>query len=491
MKKNVFPILLLTSLFLVGCGPDEIINKTPVNPYNLLTYSEYDESTQTLGLTPNTGDVKMLVVPVEFKEDEAFSNNDLNRMNAVFNGEGEEKNTSYWESVSSYYSKASYNNLNLEFDITDVFTSTVTKTEFISHEFFGPNEQYGSIKLLNDMYSSLTIDGQKINYQDYDSDKDGYVDGVWLIYNSGTESEVWFSGYFWAYTYYLQNEPNLDSPTFNTFANGSQLFFNRDTRSFGYDSHTMIHETGHMLGLDDYYSYDDDLYYDASGGLMMMNLNIGDHDAFSKYSLGWINPTIITEETEITLKPFNEIGDAIIIPSDSFYNGPFGEYLIIQYYTHNGLNELDSKQRYPDRTGTLLYDESGIIVYHIDSRLINATSSDGINYVANLIDPTTYQFKDYSINDYVLVSGSNTPSYSAISEDYSLVELITSTNIPILGAGFSGNSALFKENDTFNPLTFNNFFTEAKFNDGSNIEFSFNVTSLTSEGATLSFQKVS
>ena len=132
MKKNVFPILLLTSLFLVGCGPDEIISKTPINPYNLLTYSEYDESTQTLGLTPNTGDVKMLVVPVEFKEDEAFSNNDLKRMNAVFNGEEEEKNTSYWESVSSYYSKASYNNLNLEFDITDVFTSTVTKTEFIS-----------------------------------------------------------------------------------------------------------------------------------------------------------------------------------------------------------------------------------------------------------------------------------------------------------------------------------------------------------------------
>ena len=489
MKKHFVSVGLFISVLLVSCqnGDDPItLSVTPPT----ITFSTFDESTLTSGLTPNSGDVKMLVVPVQFNEDPHFTNNQLNRIEVSFNGEGEEKLTPYWESVSSYYSKSSYGKLNLEFVMTDIFTSTVSKYDFTEDEYLhGPSANYGSIRLLNDMYNNLTIDGQAINYQDYDSDKDGYVDGIWLVYNSGTDSEVFGQfGHFWAYTYYLQNEANVEKPVFNTYANGSQLFFNRDTGFYGYDSHTMIHETGHMLGLEDYYSSDGEIY-DASGGLMMMNLNIGDHDSFSKYSLGWVSPHIIKEDEEITIKPFNESGDVLIIPSESYEEEPFSEYLIIEYYTPTGLNEYDSQHRYGGTSGSLLYNESGILVYHVDSRLVNLKNNSEQYEIIN--DIKSYNFNKYDPNDYVSLGTSNTPSYSIIDDGaYHLLEIVTNDNRPLFNYNFSNNSSLFKVGNTFNPKTLSNYFTDGQFHDGSSINFTFEVKDINDKGATLSFSHI-
>ena len=61
-----------------------------------------------------------------------------------------------------------------------------------------------------------------------------------------------------------------------------------------------------------------------------MDNNIGDHDAFSKFALGWITPKLVTKEEEISLKSFGKSGDALIISSD-FVGNAFDEYLIIEF----------------------------------------------------------------------------------------------------------------------------------------------------------------
>ena len=94
------------------------------------TYQDLNEANNS-PITPsktNLGEeVNILVVPVEFSDSEFsyqrrlinFDKKELNAIEASFNGEINEN--TYRESVASYYDKTSYGNLNLNFEITDVY----------------------------------------------------------------------------------------------------------------------------------------------------------------------------------------------------------------------------------------------------------------------------------------------------------------------------------------------------------------------------------
>ena len=115
-------------------------------------------------------------------------------------------------------------------------------------------------------------------------------------------------------------------------------FFFEKSRPMAINCETVIHETGHALGLEDY--YDTTGATGGFGGGTMMALNVGDHEAYSKAILGWIDPYIvINTDTTITLDEYELSGDAIFIAKD--YDGVyFNEYYIIDYYTPTGLNEI-------------------------------------------------------------------------------------------------------------------------------------------------------
>ena len=85
-----------------------------------------------------------------------------------------------------------------------------------------------------------------VDYSNYDNNDDGYIDGVWLIYNANNYNEVYNNQEFWAYTYVTENTPNITNPTFCRYANASQIFLYADN-NLGLDAHTLIHETGHFL----------------------------------------------------------------------------------------------------------------------------------------------------------------------------------------------------------------------------------------------------
>ena len=485
MKKYLKLLSLIgVSLLLTGCNRNNIEDpNTPNNPPDpeepitpsereFKTYQDIDEYMSTSGLTPSKGNVNILVVPVEFSDLSEFDNETLNMIDDTFNS----TNPTYFESVKSYYQTCSYNKLNFNFTLCDPYTSIISSTNFKRLETNGIN---GTTRILNDMYNKLTINGESVNYSNYDSDLDGYVDGIWLIYNNANSNEVFNQSNYWAYTSYLDVSPDLTNPVFNTFANCSK-FFLYEGNSSGYDAHTLIHETGHMLGLEDYYSYDN--YYSASGGLMMMDLNIGDHDSFSKFSLGWIDPIVINKECEVTLKPLTTEGKAIIIPSESYYGNAFGEYLIIEFYSPNKLNSLDSSVIYNQAR---LYNDLGIIVYHVDARLGLVQSPFNYSYIDN---SETYDYSNISNYSYISLLSSNTPSYR-YNNSYNLIEIVTKNNINMFDTGFSNNTSLFKLKDSFNSDNYTSFFNNSKFNDGSEIEFNFEVSDLNNESVTLKFTK--
>ena len=124
---------------------------------------------------------------------------------------------------------------------------------------------------------------------------------------------------------------------------------------------TFIHETGHMLGLDDYYDIDPEYGPDGgAGGGDMMDAAVGDHGPASKILLGWAKPQVINESRTVTLKAFESTGDCIVIKKDAASNNFNCEYIVIDLYTPTGLHIKAN--------GYLgLPDETAVRIWHIDA----------------------------------------------------------------------------------------------------------------------------
>ena len=320
---------------------------------------------------PSTGDRKILVVPIEFL-DSTFDEISLKRLNNTFFGES---NQTGWESVSSFYEKSSYGKLKITGEVSSPLRLDQTVNTFSNN--YKKNSK--NTKTYTDFVLDAALEklSTSIDLSQYDTNSDGYIDAVWLVY-SAKYNRTDSSSPFWAYTTWETSPKTIDSEKglkgclyswasidFVTEKQYPSSFLFDSSNVENGDAHTYIHETGHMLGLDDYYSYDyssvERNYDTPVGGIDMMDMNIGDHDSFSKYLLGWIDPLVITEEYlksndyELTLNSLADTSStrnkAFLLPCNTEngirYNGTsFDEYLLIEYSTNTDLNEKDSLSKY-------------------------------------------------------------------------------------------------------------------------------------------------
>ena len=277
---------------------------------------------------PSTGEYDVLVLPIELS-DFPFEDGALEDLDVVLNSED---GTDYWESLSSFYYKSSYGQLKVNFVIADVYESGLTAEQ--AYARYGTNtvEPDNGISLIDAAFKNYKNNGGKAAKFDYDSN--GWVDGIVAVYSCPDSQSYEYpfydaTNFYWAYTYWSQQTPNYVSPSFNLYFWLSIDFIYTDEGQL--DAHTLIHEFGHMLGLDDYYpSSTSKAPYNAFfpvGWLDMMDGNILDHDAFSKLALGWIKPTVITDSCTVELKPLQDGANAIVLPSGSWNGTAFDEYL--------------------------------------------------------------------------------------------------------------------------------------------------------------------
>lgn len=344
-------------------------------------------ATQRYGVTvglPSTGDVEILVIPVEFKNAQ-FENNYKDILNKGSNGTSEETG---WESLSSYYKKSSGNKLNIHATILDKYETNENyyhAAQQIDDKTY-PEDFLDGYASLDHKYLEQAIAhyNDQIDYSQYDANNDGNIDCVYLVYSCSVATGDNDLDMWWAYTsqfvtkdFYNEEvedpqKVKYDNKEIDVYLWFSIDFFSEELKDSTTDekvainAETVIHESGHALGLDDYY----DTSYNQNGGYgggIMMDWNVGDHDPFSKALLGWINPYIvINSDAEITINAFESTGDAIFIARD--YNGVyFNEYIIVDLYTPTGLNELQK--------GTNgLPDDVGVRIIHADGRVKADTS---------------------------------------------------------------------------------------------------------------------
>ena len=325
----------------------EVLGNSYYLPNSLETLNSYaDKNGLSYGL-PSTGNSKALVIPVEFIDYKAPANMKTNLEKAFF---GTSEDTG-WESLTSYYNKASYGKLNIEGTVLDVYNTNKTSTYYNRKYIAGEDADYLIIKDVLEYYDN------QINYDEYDSNNDGYIDAVYMVYNcpiGGDGSDTDYD-FYWAYTYwdfYADDRTYQETKGYAYVFTAYDFFEEQLPHSKEYlpiNCETIIHETGHLLNLDDYYDYDTDDTYNNDGGYCvsdMMDSNFGDHGPFSKILLDWIDPVVISKDGIYELPSFQASGICFVIGENKNFNSIFSEYYIIDFYTFGGLNALQNKAYY-------------------------------------------------------------------------------------------------------------------------------------------------
>ena len=301
---------------------------------------------------PTTGAVKVLALLIEF--DDYRHSNEAPAIAAKLFGGGVDPGQFPYESLHDYYQRSSYDQLDIQGDVLGWYRTADDRSAVVETDV-------GREALIE---KALTYyEGQGRDFSQYDNNGDGTVDYLIVIW-AGPQGS--WGSYWWGYqTYFEDTAYALDGKTLETYSWQWESWYQGGTTAGFYDPIVVIHETGHALGLPDYYDYDDTVGPDGGvGELDMMDGKWGDHNAFSKWTLGWITPQVVTGAPRaVTLEASGTGADALVVMPDASATDPFREYFVVQNRQRVG-NDSDCADRpVQDLPG------DGLLVWHVDARL--------------------------------------------------------------------------------------------------------------------------
>ena len=284
---------------------------------------------KAVGTEPNLAP-KGVVILVNFKDDamqsghtQAVFDELCNSTNCTVN----KYNSKNYGSAAQYFADQSNGNYRPQFDVYGPVTLSRDVAYYGTDKDTGdPDEDEGDDQhatdavveaciLANQQYSDL-------NFANYDSDKDGYVDFVYVIYagkgqaDGGAATTIWphnwevESAISYGYCTYTKTQCQIDGKKLNNYAMSGEL----SGSSLG-GIGTLCHEFGHVMGLPDLYDTKYGTNYEnhvTPGDWNIMDggsYNGGGHcppnyDPWQKYFFGWVTPVnLATEGKNITLLP--------------------------------------------------------------------------------------------------------------------------------------------------------------------------------------------
>lgn len=445
------------------------------------------------------GEVNLLVLPISFSDytaNELDGKNGENARIVLENAFFGKEDRTQWESVASYYDKVSYGQLKIKGEVMPWYELPSDYSVAAINDKLSKNNDK-QVLVMNILRAAVR--NFKVNFPekvaDYDLNNDNVIDAVYLVYSypftEVTNGNKINESFFWAYTSFDNNihshnvEIEGPGPYANAFSWSSYHFLNL-RQSIGKnkpDTHTFIHETGHFLGLPDYYNTLAPLGNNPLGGFDMMDLAVGDHSGLSKMLFEWTYPNVVTGEGEIKIRPFNKSGDLILLTND--WNGSaLDEYILLEYYAPTGINRLDS---FANSTFNLPSDY-GIKVYHVDARTV---------YVDVSISPHTVEYSEgkekpeNALEDLAHTNTDGGVRYKLKDENgniitYPLYKLLERSGENTFENGNKAeNATLFTKNVVFGEDVFSDF----TFHSKGKLPYNFEITSLTKNYAIIKFME--
>ena len=187
---------------------------------------------------------------------------------------------------------------------------------------------YGVSPNRNENYASqMIIDACKaadadVNFKDYDTDGDGYIDNVFVYYAGHNQAEGGPETSIWPHRSVIYSKQNLDGVLIKDYACTSEFRGSTGTNMCGIG--TFCHEFGHVLSLPDFYVTDYGHNEPTLGSWDAMDqgpYNNGgktppSYSSYERFFLGWLEPTIL-EPGMHELKPLLSSNSAYILADET------------------------------------------------------------------------------------------------------------------------------------------------------------------------------
>ena len=423
--------------------------------------------------TEAKGDLKVLAIPIAWPDEPENSTEDnLDEYRAYLGRVADESGnvTDYTSnlpddqfSLSDYFDRVSYGNLSITTYMTDWY---MAPGPFSEQRYYCLDTPFFD-NVLDWLYRTYP----DVDFGSFDREDDGYFDAV-IFLNSGSPKPdgsyniISFEGAIcYRLTYGNEYAGTVDRPYINGAVTINSLLF---------DDNTLIHEFSHILGLIDYY----DVTYsgiDALGGYDMQDSNQGDWNAYSKYAVGWLEPTIVQglssgESVDVEIGVMGETGDMIAIPvAGSTMDDPFAEYIMVDLFDDTGVNRYNAHYGMYD-----IGNAPGVRIYHVDARMeyrdyISSEFPDmepcpvGTIHYANT-------YSEYGYYNIELIQRGGHNSFTVLTGD------------PMEERKYVTDEDFFRAGDVFTTDDYIEFFYENKFNEWSDFGYSIEVVSITGSG---------
>ena len=402
-----------------------------------------------LGGCPTTGSPAVLVIPVEFSDSKAADKGYTT--SALANAFGKDGEVDYY-SVYDYYFISSYGKLELDITVLDEWFCPQYNSSYYynaTYDYYGDQVAIGDQLVMDEALAYLE---DKMDLSKFDSDGNGIIDAVILIntLDVGEEDFYWAYRYWNIYTDDYGYYHEYDGVSANDYVWASYQFLNESYDADGntiytdksvMNTYTFIHEFGHILGLDDYYDY---TYINSPLDYAdMMDGMLGDHNAFSKFNLGWLTTSrlVVTDSSvTLTLEDFSKNGDTIILANNWDEKlGAYQEYYILVYYTENGLHEHEDAGYFA---------REGVIVYHVNASLYMEEDEGEVYYD---------------------IYNNNTDASDSYGTENNLIEFVKCAN------------------DTFTYIEGDTLPSGLKLDNGEALKYTFTVDEIADEYATITF----
>ena len=296
---------------------------------------------------PKKGDVKALVILVEYSDVQFTTPNPAQYFSDMLMKEGFDEYGGTG-SARDYFVENSMGQFRPEFDCYGPVTLPQKRS------YYGGNNSWDEDKAPEDMIiHAVKILDPDVDFSQYDTDGDGWVDNVYVFYAGLGEASGGSADTVWPHSYNIYygagKNCTADGVRFDYYACSNEW---EGSRPDGIG--TFVHEFSHVMGLPDLYSTETqstvtpDSYSVLDYGPYNNNGRTPPaYSAFERNALGWNEPVVLDGPASVSLEHILDSNTSYLIPTEKDT-----EFFLLENRQQTGWDEFIPGH--------------GMLVWHID-----------------------------------------------------------------------------------------------------------------------------